>query len=49
MTEDEMVGQHHQVHGREFEQAPGAGDGQGKPGLLLPWGQEESGTTEGLT
>ena len=28
-TEDEMVGWHHQHHGTEFEQAPGAGDGQG--------------------
>ena len=27
MTEDEMVGWHHQV-GYEFEQAPGVGDGQ---------------------
>ena len=23
MTEDEMVGWHHQVYGHEFEQAPG--------------------------
>ena len=29
MTEDEMVGWHHQLNGREFEQAPGVGDGQG--------------------
>ena len=28
MTEDEMVGQHHRRDGHEFEQAPGAGDGQ---------------------
>ena len=34
MTEDEMVGWHHQLDGHEFEQAPGAGDGQGKPGVL---------------
>ena len=26
MTEDEMVGFHHQLDGREFEQAPGVGD-----------------------
>ena len=25
-TEDEMVGWHHQLHGHEFEQAPGVGD-----------------------
>ena len=29
MTEDEMAGWHHLLHGREFEQAPGVGDGQG--------------------
>ena len=28
MTEDEMVGWHHQLDGYEFEQAPGVGDGQ---------------------
>ena len=27
MTEDEMVGWHHWLNGREFEQAPGVGDG----------------------
>ena len=26
MTEDQMVGWHHQLNGHEFEQAPGAGD-----------------------
>ena len=29
MTEDEMVGWHHQLNGREFEQALGVGDRQG--------------------
>ena len=29
MTEDEMVGWHHQLDGHEFEQAPGVGDGRG--------------------
>ena len=29
MTEDEMVGWHHRLDGRGFEQAPGDGDGQG--------------------
>ena len=29
MTEDEMVGWHHQLNGHELEQAPGVGDGQG--------------------
>ena len=29
MTEDEMVGWHHQLNGHEFEQAVVVGDGQG--------------------
>ena len=29
MTEEEMVGWHHQLNGHEFEQTPGVGDGQG--------------------
>ena len=29
MTEDEMVGWHHQLDAHEFEQALGVGDGQG--------------------
>ena len=29
MTEDEMVGWHHQVYGHGFEQAPGFGGRQG--------------------
>ena len=33
MTEDEMVGWHHQLGRLEFEQAPGAGDGQGGHGV----------------
>ena len=37
MTEDEMVGWHHQLNGREFEQAPGAGDGQGSLVCYSPW------------
>ena len=28
ITEDEMVGWHHQLNGHEFEQAPGTDDGQ---------------------
>ena len=31
MTEDEIVGWHHQLNGHEFEQALGVGDGQGSP------------------
>ena len=29
MTEDEMVGWHHQLNGHEFEQTPGDSEGQG--------------------
>ena len=29
MTEDEMVGWHHQLDGHEFEEASGVGDKQG--------------------
>ena len=29
MTEDEMVGWHHQLDGHEFEPAPRVGDGKG--------------------
>ena len=29
LSEDKMVGWHHRLDGHEFEQAPGAGDGQG--------------------
>ena len=29
MTEDEMVGWHHQLDKHELEQAPGIGDGRG--------------------
>ena len=32
MTEDEVVGWHHQLDGYEFEQALGFGDGQGSLG-----------------
>ena len=34
MTEGEMVGWHHWHDGHKFKQAPGVGDGQGKPGML---------------
>ena len=29
MTEEEMVGWHHQLNGHEFEETSGVGDGQG--------------------
>ena len=38
MTEDEMVGWHHQLDGHEFEQALGVGDGQGDLVCCSLWG-----------
>ena len=46
MTEDEMVGWHHQLDGHEFEQASGVGDGQGSLACCSPWGRKELDTTE---
>ena len=46
MTEDEMVGWHHQLDGHEFEQASGDGEGQGS--LAVTWSYKESDTTECL-
>ena len=38
MTEDEMVGWHHQLNVHEFEQVLGVGDGQGSLACCSPWG-----------
>ena len=46
MTEDEMVGWHHQLNGHEFEQTLGDGEGQGSLMCCSPWVPEE--TTEWL-
>jgi len=48
MTEDDMVGWHHQLDGHEFEQARGFDDGQGSPACCSPWGCKESDMNEGL-
>ena len=48
MTEDEMVGWHQRLYGREFEQAPGDGEGQGGLACCSPWGRKESDMTEQL-
>ena len=45
MTEDEMVGWHHQLYGHEFEQAPGVSDEQGGLACCGSWGHKESATT----
>ena len=48
MTEDEMVGWHHQLDGHEFEQARGVGNGQGSLACCSPWGHKESDMNERL-
>ena len=48
MTEDEMVGQHHQLNRHAFEQAPRVDEGQGSLGCCSPWGHKELDTTEQL-
>ena len=46
MTEDEIVGWHHQLDGHGFEQASGVGDGQGSLACSSPWGRKELEMTE---
>ena len=46
MTEDEVVGWHHQLTGHELEQDLGVGDGQGSLECCSPWGHKESDMTE---
>ena len=48
MTEDEMVGWHHQHNGHGFGLTPGVGDGQGGLAYCGSWGRKESDTTEQL-
>ena len=48
MTDDEMVGWHHQFNGHEFEQALGVGDGQGSLACYSPWDLKESDMTKQL-
>ena len=48
MTEDEMVGWHHQLDGHEFEQALGIGDGQRSLVCCSPWGHKQLDTPERL-
>ena len=35
--EDEMVRQHHQLNGYEFEQTPGDSEGEGSMACWSPW------------
>ena len=48
MTEDEMIGWHHQLDGHGFGWTPGVGDGQGGLACCSPWGHKESDMTEWL-
>ena len=48
MTEDEMVGWHHQLDVYEFGQIPGVSDGQGSLARCSPWGCKESDMIERL-
>ena len=48
MTEDEIVGWHHELNGYESEQTPGDGEGQERLACCSPWGRKESDTTEQL-
>ena len=46
MTEDQMVGWHHQLNEDEFEQIPEDGEGHGSLGCCSPWGHKEADMTE---
>ena len=41
-----MAGWHHRLNGHEFEQALGAGEGQGSLACCSPWGYKELDVTE---
>ena len=46
MTEDEMIGWHHQLNGHGFGWTLGVGDGQEGLACCGSWGRKESYTTE---
>ena len=48
MTEDKMVGWHHQLNGYEFEQTLGDSEGQGSLACCSSWGHKELDRTERL-
>ena len=41
-TEDEMIGRHHRLEGREFGWTPGVGDGQGGLACCGSWGHSQT-------
>ena len=49
MTEDEMIGWHHQLNGHESEQTLGDGERQGSLVCCNPWGHKESDMTDWTT
>ena len=46
MTEDELVGWHHQLNGHEFEQTQGDGEGEGSLACCSSWGHKNNLVTE---
>ena len=48
VTEDKMVGWHHEINGHESEQTPGVGDEQESLVRCSLWGRKESDTTQQL-
>ena len=46
MTEDDVVRQHQQLYGHEFEKALGDGEGKGSLAFCTLWGCKESDMTE---
>ena len=45
VTEDKMVGWHHELNEHKSEQTLGDGEGQGSQACCSPWGHKESDTT----
>ena len=41
MTDDDMIGWHHQLNGHEFGQTPGDSEGQRELACCNPWGHKE--------
>ena len=46
MTEDEMVGWHHQFNGHKFDQTLADSEGQGSLMCYSPWDHKESDITD---
>ena len=47
MTENEMIGGHHQLNEHEFEQTLGDSEGQGSMACCSPWGRKELDMAQG--